>query len=624
MANAPYWNTVINRRLSRRRALAGAATLGTAAASLSLAGCGGSDSNGSKEPIDRSGLLHKPSADVANAKPGGTLKTNLNGDILHMDALISTSAAVLSSVAAYGYQRLVKWDLVEVPKEQPGVVVGDLAESFEWSPDKLQLTMKIRPVKWDPRPPTNGRTADAADIMFSWRKFVALHPGANAYSAEKEPSAPIERMTSPDSRTVVLTMREPNSAVLAQLVSQQFSPQPREAEGGFNPRLETRGSGPYILEEYVPSVRLVWRKNPDYYVKDRPFFDKIEVPIVTDNAQRLAQFRAGNIYTDVLVAAQQDVVTMKKDVRETLMVQASNFSERSIYMVSYGWEGNSPFKDTRVRQAMSLLIDREAYIDVIDNREGFAKDGLELPVAYGTILGAGWTGYWLDPQNEKEFGPNHKYLKYDPAEAKKLISAAGHTNGFEFDAIYNREGQFPVLDKTRELYNAWWIEGGLRPKQMGVTAQDATDNYSTAYIAKDYAAGIKKGFNGAYFIAERPYGAPSLALYGQLHKNGAYYKGLSPDGRNLQNGDPKINELAEKIRAEFDVPKQQSMTHELIRHFTGQAYLLPQVSQVKAYSLWWPVIGNVGAYVSYPNESVWSEVRLNWWLDTTKPPIGKA
>ncbi|HLF80092.1 MAG TPA: ABC transporter substrate-binding protein [Dehalococcoidia bacterium] len=624
MSAKSYWDGFTQQRLSRRRALV--ATSAGAASAAFLAACGGDDSGGgSKAPVDRSGLLHVPVDTTAQAKSGGVLKTNLNGDLLHHDGLISTSAAVLSSSVAYAYQRLVKWELTPYSKVVPGTIVGDLAESFEFSPDKLQLTMKIRPgVKWDQRPPTNGRLADAEDVLWSWKKFVALHPGANAYAYAKEPSAPIESLTSPDSRTIVLKMREPNSAVLPQLVSQQFSPQPREAESGFNPRTEVRGNGPFQLEEYTPSVRTVWRRNPDYYVKDRPFIDRVESPIVTDNSQRLAQFRAGNIYTDVLVAAQQDVVTTKKDIRETLMLQEPAFSERSIYMVTYGWEGNSPFKDQRVRQAMSLLIDREAYIDVIDNRQGFAKDGLDLPVAYGTILGAGWTGYWVNPQDEKEFGPNHKYLKFDAAEAKKLIAAAGHPNGFEFDSIYNREGQFPVLNKTRELYNAWWTEAGLRPKQVGVTSQDATDNYSTAYIAKDYAAGIKKGFNGAYFIAERPYGAPALALYGQLHKNGAYYKGMSPDGRNLQNGDPKINDLAEKIRAEFDVTKQQTMTHELIKYFTGQAYIIPQVSQVKSYSLWWPAIGNLGMYLNFPNQSVWSEVRLNWWIDSTKPPIART
>src|SRR3546814_17899402 len=52
--------------------------------------------------------------------------------------------------------------------------VGDLAESWEISPDKLQITFKLRPgPKWDARPPTNGRAVDASDVAYSWQEWSA-------------------------------------------------------------------------------------------------------------------------------------------------------------------------------------------------------------------------------------------------------------------------------------------------------------------------------------------------------------------------------------------------------------------------------------------------------------------
>ena len=48
-----------------------------------------------------------------------------------------------------------------------------------------------------------------------------------------------------------------------------------------------------------------------------------------------------------------------------------------------------------------MLIDREGYIDVIDNRDGFRKDGLDLEVVYNSIVGAGWTGFYLDPKDRR-------------------------------------------------------------------------------------------------------------------------------------------------------------------------------------------------------------------------------
>ena len=95
-------------------------------------------------------------------------------------------------------------------------------------------------------------------------------------------------------------------------------------------------------------------------------------------------------------------------------------------MVQFGYEGNSPFKDMRMRQAASMLIDREGYIDVIDNRDGFDKDGLDWKSP--TTQSSAQAGRLLPgPQGQKTFGHNPKYLKHNVAEAKKLISAAGTT-----------------------------------------------------------------------------------------------------------------------------------------------------------------------------------------------------
>ena len=88
---------------------------------------------------------------------------------------------------------------------------------------------------------------------------------------------------------------------------------PKEADGGFDPATTVRGNGPWQLAEYTPSARFVWKRNPDYYVKDRPFPDTLERPIVTETAQRLAQFRAGNIHTDIVENSQEAVIQLMKD-----------------------------------------------------------------------------------------------------------------------------------------------------------------------------------------------------------------------------------------------------------------------------------------------------------------------
>ena len=153
--------------------------------------------------------------------------------------------------------RLLKFGVAKYPKLAGQTVEGDLAESFELSPDKLTLTMKIRQgIKWDPRPPTNGRVLDVQDIIFSWNKFTKVHPNRAeiAYDATNAKSAPVESVSSPDARTIVFKLRGPDVSLLPMLASLFYLHiMPRESDGGFDPKADQRGAGPFLLEEYVPS-----------------------------------------------------------------------------------------------------------------------------------------------------------------------------------------------------------------------------------------------------------------------------------------------------------------------------------------------------------------------------------
>ncbi len=81
---------------------------------------------------------------------------------------------------------------------------------------------------------------------------------------------------------------------------------PKEAEGGFDARDCSSWQWSVVARSLPPSARFVWRKNPNYYVTGRPFPDRLERPIIPELAQQLAQFRAGNIYTDIVANAQQE------------------------------------------------------------------------------------------------------------------------------------------------------------------------------------------------------------------------------------------------------------------------------------------------------------------------------
>jgi ABC-type transport system substrate-binding protein len=424
--------------------------------------------------------------------------------------------------------------------------------------------------------------------------------------------------------------RPDGSLLLGLAASDQFVFMPREADGQFDPKKDIRGHGPWVLEEWRPSAYVNWKRNPDYYMKGRPYYDRMERPILTEYAQQLAQFRTGNIHTNLVQL--QDVIQMKKD-RPQLRLRAEDsfFANMGPYL-RYGYEGDSPFKDVRVRRAVSHAIDRETFLETMDLLEDFRRDGLNLDVAYCSVVPPGWPGFYLDPRNEKEFGPSAKYLKYDLPEAKKLLAAAGFPNGFEFDFWYNSENQYTVqYHRTRDVFAGMLPEIGLRPRMKGVPYQTYLDQYLWSYIYRRFQAGDSKGFNGMILApagAVRP--SIDLQLFGVWHKDGSTFGGLTTDGKNAHLGDPKSNELIEKMLVETDRRRQESIVHEYIRYFTDQAYAVPRPGQTKGLSLTWPVIGNEGVWntvgtAASPglpfgpgNEHV--ESRINWWYDASQPP----
>ena len=64
---------------------------------------------------------------------------------------------------------------------------------------------------------------------------------------------------------------------------------PKETDNGFDMRGDMIGTRAWVLSEYKPSVGMSFKRNADYYEKDRPFIDAIEAPFVTEYAQQVAQ-----------------------------------------------------------------------------------------------------------------------------------------------------------------------------------------------------------------------------------------------------------------------------------------------------------------------------------------------
>jgi ABC-type transport system substrate-binding protein len=409
-------------------------------------------------------------------------------------------------------------------------------------------------------------------------------------------------------------------ASLIQLLTawDHFYIMPRESDGQFDPQTEVRGHGPWILDEYLPSARVTWARNPDYYVKGRPFPDKLERPIVPDYSQQIAQFVAGNIWTSV--ANPEDIVRTKNDAPDTLILMAADFPTTVSPFITWGWEGDSPFKDVRMRQALSMLLDHDAFADVIENRQGFASEGIDLEVAQNTIVGPGQGDYFLDPMDTGNFGENAKYLAFNPDEAASLMQAAGHGDGVTFNVYYNTENTYgDIYHKILDVYEGMLSTGKMKLSREGSPYKFYRENVYDYYLQDKYTNRGDLQLSGIVHKALRGFPTVAAGLFGMMHNQGGFYQGVTPTGNNVQDGDPDLNAMIEKLKVEPERDQQVSLTHDIIRYVTGHMYNVPRPTFVKEITSWWPAIGNVGLNNTYAGGNIWVEERLNWWVDTSKP-----
>jgi peptide/nickel transport system substrate-binding protein len=596
MADA-YWSRTLQGRLSRRRALLG--TSAVAAGAAFLAACGGGDegtSGASGAKKDASGLIAQPEDTTKEAKVGGTFKWSHTTEPNHLDG-IAQGQSQLNRFNGMVYAALVANKMGYKQPSSFNEVVPNMATSWEFSPDRLTLTFKLRQgVKWQNRAPISGRLFDSSDVVATWKRYESLTGNNKAANSNTfNPNAPIMSVSAPDAATIVYKLKEPTSYILQRLANmvtgEAGTIQPREAGQGFDPRKDQIGTGGWMLDKWEPSVGLTYKRNPDWWDKESAFIGTIEVPIIPQYPTGLAAFQAGNIhYFDVRPT---DQVATKKQTSALSMYQRLISQNTVNTTMGFGWLpwGNhqkSPFLDVRVRQAISQGVDRDTFIDTFHNVSVFEKEGLPVETYYYTSLGY-MPGITLDPRDAKTFGPNAKYYTPpDIAEAKKLLAAAGFANGFEFPSHFVAAAPFGVTyQQETEVLDGWLRDIGLKPQPKPI---DYNIEYLTKFVVAQgkhegilYRAGAVSSQDPVDYYTWR-YWSKSGPTSGAL--------GLDVKGAGDLSGDPEVDSLIEKAKAEVDVKKQVAMLQDLQRHLAKMQYCISRPGNASGFDLAWPAFAN--------------------------------
>jgi peptide/nickel transport system substrate-binding protein len=568
-----YWTSVSKRRLSRRRMLA--VTGGTAAAgalSLALAGCGSGDDS---VEGDSSGLLGKAQDTTRQAKAGGTWPSYYAEDVINMDPIINNASPTFPQLIPV-YSQLLKAGISTTEKPGAEDIKGDAAESWEFSPDGTVITLKLRrEMKWDPRPPTNGRLLTSKDVRWSWEKFAEVGNSAAELVNSRNPDAAIESIETPDDHTVIFKMAFPYPNVISQLSNQQtFYVMPQLDNFDFG--TDMRGSGPYRLEMFRPSSNAVYTRNPDWYDAPRPYFERLERTLIPEYASGLAQFKAQNIW-DFEVRA-EDVLATKRDHMDMLLLPELQINGSLNGFVNFSKREDSLFKDVRLRRALSMMLDRDLLIETFENVSQFRDAGLPVRIYWNGHLAAGQSE-WLDPKGEA-LGEGAKYFEYNPAEARKLVEAAGVA--MPYAAPFGHYSDRVPLDQKRfQVLIAMMSDGGTFQIQSDALL------YNSSWRSARQSGGTE--FQG--LLWHRTADLEADVILTQMY---------TPQGRNSVDSTgptPEVTDLVLKQKSELDPKKRTAIIHDIQKKLAMDWPVIPWAGTAPGFTLRWPWLKNHGVFI---------------------------
>ncbi len=564
-----YWQT----RATRRNLLRAGAITSAGLTVVGLIGC----SSGGDKVIQQNRGFYEPKDTSSSARRGGIYQSFAPRDVTDFNPATTVQGAGLGGPERAAYSTLIR------EKEAPGgtkigVVEGDLAESYELSDGGLRLTMKLRPnAKWDPRTPTSGRAVIADDVVYSWEKYAKVSPYAEVLANATSPtSAGIISAQKVDERTVVFKMAFPWAPLLPGLAKGPYVIVPVESEDKFDPRRDIRGSAEWMLADYQPSSNLKWRRNPNYYNQELPYLDGYDQPILTEYAAQLSQFTAKNIWD--FQPSSEDVLVTARNNSALLMYEGDpDISPQEIF---FNNQPGSRFLDIRVRRAVSMAIDRDLYAETIKNLSKFAAAGFPRTVFLDNYLFGGMPELWIDPRG-KEMGDGAQYFQYNPTEAKKLLNAAGYSEGFDMRIRW--DGQVHVLEKEASIVAEMLSAVGMRGKLEQA-------NYASAYLPKIIPS--HGNFDGDIAFRSATVGfEASSGLQRALHSKGST-TGSSFD----DDGQRKIDGLIEGALKELDHQKYVQRIHELQKELGLYQGAVVFTSQCPSISLAWPWVMNLQVF----------------------------
>ena len=454
-------------------------------------------------------------------KQGGILR------VPHFDRPASMSLLEESTVAVIRPMMPVFNNLVlfkqDVPQNSLRSIVPDLATSWAWNEEGTELTLPLRQgVKWH-----DGQAFTAKDVKCTWDLLTGKAGEKLRINPRKSWYTDIDEVTTNGDFEVTFHLKRPQPSFLASLAS-GWSPVYPCLVPAAEMRRRPIGTGPFKFVEFKPNQSITVTRNPDYWKPGRPYLDGIEYTIIKDLSTRTLSFVAGK--GDLLYGVTTPQIKDIKSQAPQVICETTAANVSRNLLVN---RDKPPFDNPDLRRAMSLSLDRQAFIDILYQGLGDVGGAMQPPPE----------GVWgLPPEILKTLPGYDPDIQKNRAQARKIMQMLGYgpdkTLAIKVstrDISYYRDPAVILIDQLKEIH----INGELEPVE--------TTQWYPKVMRKDYTVGLN--------ITETGVDDPDVLYYEN------YVCGAVRNYTSYCN--PQVDKLVDQQSMETDPAQRKKLVWEI-------------------------------------------------------------
>ncbi|MFG6465886.1 ABC transporter substrate-binding protein [Roseateles sp. BYS87W] len=477
------------------------------------------------------------------------LRWAAQNDILSLDPHAANHGTT-TTLTGYAYESLVRY--TEKFEIEPALAT----KWTQVSPTQIRFELR-RGVKFH-----DGQAMTAEDVVYSMARI--RHPASKMTVF----ATGIKDVRKVDDYTVDLLLDSPQPVLLRNLtyvrvLSKEWlvknkceKPQElKDKEETFCSR-NANGTGRYKVVSWQPDQKLQFTQNAAWWDQPRGNVTELTYLPIKQDATRVAALLSGDV--DLLTdLPPQDVAKLKADPRLKIIDGPENrtifffMDQGSDELRGSSVKGRNPFKDKRVRQALSLALDREAI-------KRSMMRGYSVPA--GLMVAPGTAGWSADLDTA---------TPVDLARAKALLAEAGYADGFEVPLRCPND-RYVNDEEICQAAVAMWSKIGVRAK---LTTQPMSQ-FTPALQAFDLVFGLY-GWGVNTFDAQ-------YTLQDIVHTRTS---GADGKGNYFRLSDPVVDGLVQQMRSETDPAKRLGQMQDALKRTRDEVLFIPLHHQVRPWAM---------------------------------------